>query len=161
MCCLLYHTASYLHCILFLQNDYVPVEEKSSKEIDTTDTQEAGESKDTRNQLCSHKGQNKMQIFLRATLLVTSNSHILCRPLGHFDSLTLFLYFCRSSASLTHVETPIVIHSAMSFWPSSPSCTLQHSITSCASELQKRLVVSNQVSYLLFHSLVGNLVSRW
>ena len=42
------------------------------------------------------------------------HSRSLCRPSGHVDDSTIYLHFCRSSASLTHVVIPITVRSAMS-----------------------------------------------
>ena len=43
-----------------------------------------------------------------------TRSHSLFRPLEHFADLPIFLQFCLSSASLTHVVIPIPVHSVMS-----------------------------------------------
>ena len=46
-------------------------------------------------------------------LKVDSHSRSLCQPLWHFDDLTIFLHFCRSSASPTHAVIPMPVHFAM------------------------------------------------
>ena len=40
-----------------------------------------------------------------------SPSRSICRPLDHFDDLSIFLHFCRSSASLTRLVIPIPVQS--------------------------------------------------